>query len=206
MSINVKIDRTLSIIDEINIYLETLKNVIDILDRNAIRQFIEILLEVYVREKNIYIFGNGGSASSASHFVCDVNKGVSFDLENKFKAISLNDNTAIMMAYANDLNYEDIFVEQLKNFLNEGDVVIGISGSGNSKNVLKAITYANYKGNITIGITGYDGGILKKIAHHSINAYIDDMQISEDIHMILIHLTTRLLQKVLADKVLTGVK
>ena len=187
----------MNIIEEINIYLETLKNVIDILDRNAIRQFIEILLDVYVREKNIYIFGNGGSASSASHFVCDINKGVSFDLENKFKAISLNDNTAIMMAYANDFSYEDVFVEQLKNFLNDGDIVIGISCSGNSKNVLKAISYANYRGNKTIGLTGYDGGTLKKIAHHNINTYVNNMQISEDIHMILIHLTTRLLQKVI---------
>ena len=91
------------------------------------------------------------------------------------------------------LNYDDVFVEQLKNFLNKGDIVIGISGSGNSKNVLRAIEYANSNGGISIGLTGYNGGILKQIAKYSVNAKIDDMQISEDIHMMLCHMTYSIL-------------
>ena len=93
-----------------------------------------------------------------------------------------------MLAYANDIDYNSLFVEQLKNFLKEDDVVIGISGSGNSKNVLKAIEYANQKNNLTVGITGFDGGNLKKIARYSVNVNVNNMQITEDLHMMITHL------------------
>jgi D-sedoheptulose 7-phosphate isomerase len=137
--------------------------------------------------------GNGGSASTASHFACDLNKGVSLNLANRFRVIPLTDNLPTIMAYANDLSYEEIFIEQLKNFLAPGDLVIGISGSGNSVNVTRAVEYAVSQGNTTIGITGYDGGRLKKIADYSFNAGINDMQISEDLHMITAHILMRLL-------------
>ena len=107
--------------------------------------------------------------------------------------VCLNDSIPTMLAYANDVNYEYVFVEQLKNFLNKGDIVIGLSGSGNSKNVLNAIEYANSKNAITIGLTGYDGGFLKKICRYSVNANINDMQISEDIHMMLCHMAYSIL-------------
>lgn len=182
-----------SLTDDITAYLNTLKNAIDFLDKKEIEKFIEIMLYAYNNNKNIFIFGNGGSASTASHFACDINKGVSYGSNKRFKVMPLTDNLATIMAYANDISYDDIFLEQMKNFLTAGDVVIGISGSGNSKNVLKAIDYANHNECITVGITGYNGGQLKQISQHSINANVDDMQISEDIHMILTHICMKLL-------------
>jgi D-sedoheptulose 7-phosphate isomerase len=174
-------------------YLESLKTTIDHLNRDEINTFLSLILEAYEHSKTIFLFGNGGSAVTASHFASDLNKGVGYGLAKKVRAIALTDNIPAIMAYANDVGYEYIFIEQLKSFLEPGDLVIGISGSGNSPNVLRAIEYAQSCGNPTIGITGYDGGKLKALADHSVNARIDDMQISEDIHMILTHLTMRVL-------------
>lgn len=172
----------------INNYFNKLKNAIDKLDKKEIEVFINLLLQARDNEKNIFIMGNGGSASSASHFVCDFNKGMNNNQDKRFKLICLNDNIASMLAYANDMKYELIFVEQLKNFLKKDDLVIGLSGSGNSKNVINAIEYANSIGATTIGLVGYDGGILKQICKYSIHANINNMQISEDIHMMVCHL------------------
>lgn len=182
-------------VNKIDSYFDKLKLTIDNLDRKEINEFINLLLKARDEGKFIFIMGNGGSAATASHFVCDFNKGASYGCKGRrFKFVCLNDNSAELMAYANDVGYEDVFVEPLKNFLNEGDVVIGISGSGNSKNVLKAIEYANDNKAITVGITGYDGGLLKTIAKHSVNVNVDDMQISEDIHMIFDHLSMSILK------------
>jgi D-sedoheptulose 7-phosphate isomerase len=148
----------------------------------------------------IFIFGNGGSASTSSHFCCDLNKGVSYGKHKKFHAHSLTDNMATITAYANDTSYDDVFVEPLKNFLNPGDLVIAISGSGNSKNVIKAVEYANSMGNRTAGITGYNGGKLKQIATLSVNANVNDMEISEDIHMILCHTIKNVFMDLLKDE------
>lgn len=176
-------------------YFSRLKNTIDKISRDEIESFINTIITARDNENTIFIMGNGGSASTASHFVCDYNKGVSYGQEKRIKFICLNDNIATMMAYANDVSYDDIFVEQLKNFLKPNDVVIGISGSGNSKNVIKAIEYANKNKSITVGLTGYNGGKLKKSAKVSVNANIDDMQISEDMHMILCHMVMQILNK-----------
>lgn len=181
----------------INDYLTTLQKTIDRLDRKEINQFINLMMQARDEEKNIFIMGNGGSASTASHFCCDFNKGASYQMPTKrFKFICLNDNVPTMMAYSNDVSYDDIFVEQLKNFFKPKDYVIGISGSGNSKNVIKAIEYANENKGITIGITGYNGGKLKQIAKYSVNMNIDNMQISEDLHMMLDHLTMTVIKQV----------
>lgn len=169
-------------------YFSELKSVIDNLDRNEIETFINVMLNARNNGKNIYIMGNGGSGATASHFCCDFNKGMSYTKDKKFKMICLNDNVSTMLAYSNDVGYDFVFVEQLKNFVKEGDIVIGISGSGNSKNVLNAIDYANKKGAITIGLTGYNGGELKQITKYSVNANVDNMQITEDIHMMLCHM------------------
>lgn len=177
-------------------YFKKLKTTIDKLDRKEIENFIRLLITARDNDSTIFIMGNGGSASTASHFLCDIAKGMDYKKGKKIKIICLSDNTPIMMAYANDVSYDDIFVEQLKTHLKKDDVVIGISGSGNSKNVLKAIEFANKNGGLTVGLTGYDGGKLKKIARHSINANVDDMQISEDTHLILTHLTMQVLDKV----------
>ncbi len=179
---------------EIHNYLSTVNNALGSLDRGIISKFVDVLLEAYGREKTIYIFGNGGSAATASHFCGDLVKGVSYGLEKRFKAVCLNDNTPAIMAIANDISYDDIFVEQLKNFLNKDDVVIGISGSGNSKNIVKALEYAQSAGAKTIAICGYKGGKIKEIADLSIHAEINDMEISEDVHnLVITHCVKRLL-------------
>lgn len=179
--------------NSIDKYFDRLKSAIDALDRQELDYFIQILLKARDNDKHIYIMGNGGSAATASHFVCDFNKGMSYQQDKKFKMICLNDNVATMLAYSNDVGYEDVFVEQLRNFLKKDDVVIGISGSGNSKNILKAVDYANSIGAVTIGLTGFNGGELKKKASMSVNANIDDMQISEDIHMMICHMIYNIL-------------
>jgi len=174
-------------------YLSKLKSTIDAVSIESINEFMNILVNARNEGKTIFIMGNGGSAATASHFVCDFNKGLSFEGQKRFKIICLNDNIPSLMAYANDLSYEEIFVEQLQNFFQKGDVVIGISGSGNSNNVIKAINYANENGGITIGITGYNGGKLYLISSNNVNIPINDMQITEDLHMILFHCMMKVL-------------
>lgn len=187
-------------LENIQNYLQLLKNTIDQLDKNEVNKFIELVLEAYRNDRKIYIFGNGGSSLTASHFACDFNKGLSYGSDKRFRVMPLTDNLATIMAYANDVGFDDVFVEQLKNHLEEGDLAIGISGSGNSYNVIKAIEYANSRDNVTIGITGYNGGILKKISRHSVNANINDMQVSEDIHMILCHMAMRVIEDSIKQK------
>jgi D-sedoheptulose 7-phosphate isomerase len=174
-------------------YFEELKQTIDKIDREQINTVINKLLEVRERRGMIYIFGNGGSASTASHFVNDFNKGVSEDLENRFKFICLNDNVSTVLAVANDTSYDEVFKFQLKNYLEDGDIVIGISGSGNSKNIVNAIEYAKSRNIETIGLVGYNGGILKEIADYIIHIPINDMQKVEDLHMVLDHLMMKVL-------------
>lgn len=173
--------------DSIVSYYEKLQKAIDILDKDAVNEVLKVLVASRDEGRQVFIMGNGGSASTASHFVCDFNKGVSYGREKMFKFICLNDNVATMMAYANDVSYDDVFVNPLMNYFNEGDVVIGISGSGNSKNVVKALEWANEHGGITVGFTGYSGGKVKQLCKYNVHMPMDDMQIAEDIHMSLCH-------------------
>ncbi|PTS93925.1 phosphoheptose isomerase, partial [Pedobacter sp. HMWF019] len=168
--------KQLSTIDN---YLKTLVSTINNLDHDEILNFSNLLEQTRQEGKRVIIFGNGGSGATASHFACDINKGVSLGMKKRYKVIALTDNIATILAYSNDLSYDEVFVEQMKNFLEEGDIVVGISGSGNSKNVLKAIEYANQQGNTTIGITGFTGGKLREISKFSVNANVNDMQVSE---------------------------
>ena len=180
---------------QIENYIVKLTKTLKDINIKDIEQCSRVLIDAYENKKNIFICGNGGSASTASHFACDINKGVSYGLEKRFKIIPLTDNLATISAYSNDVNYDFIFLEQIKNFYNPGDVLIGISGSGNSMNVLKAIEFVNENKGVTIGWTGFQGGKLKEVSQFSINANIDDMQISEDIHMTLVHLMMKILRK-----------
>lgn len=172
----------------IKAYMDEFLSVFKNIDLDNIHLVTEVIFEAGEKDKNIFIIGNGGSALTASHMASDLNKGVSHSKIKKFKAFSLTDNVGVITAYANDISYEDIFIGQLRNFLNAGDIVIAISGSGNSKNIIKAVEYANSLGNTTIGLTGYNGGILKKISRFSINANVDNMEISEDIHLVISHI------------------
>jgi D-sedoheptulose 7-phosphate isomerase len=156
-------------------------------------EFVQLLESAYQDGRRVFFMGNGGSGSTASHFACDLNKGVSYGRQKRFQVISLNDNLATLTAYANDVSYEDVFVEQLKNFLRPGDLVVGISGSGNSPNVLKAIAYANGLGAHTVGLCGFDGGKLARTVRTPLLAPVHDMQKAEDIHMILLHVVMQLL-------------
>ena len=174
-------------------YINSLIAVLQSLDRTQIDRFIKALKEIRSAGKNIFIFGNGGSGSTASHVTGDFNKGCSYNKQKRFKVTCLNDNNATLLAYANDVSYEDVFFEQLKNFMEPGDLVIAISGSGNSKNIIKAIDYANENGALTIGLTGFDGGRLKEISQIVLHANINDMQKAEDIHLILNHIAMQIL-------------
>ncbi len=190
---------------EIKQYLTTISNTLEDLDKSKVATFVKQLLEVYNQEKTIYVFGNGGSGATASHFCGDLVKGVSYGLEKRFKAICLNDNMPAMMSIANDISYDDIFIEQLKNFMQKGDLVVGISGSGNSVNVVKALEYAKEKGVKTAAICGYKGGKIKEIADISIHVEVPDMEVSEDIHnLIMIHCVKRVLTNELENKQVGG--
>ena len=181
--------------NEIGAYLDRLKQTIDAISKKDISQLMNILLTAKDQGKTIFVMGNGGSASTASHFCCDFNKGISFGQEEMIKFMCLNDNIPTLMAYANDLGYEEIFIGPLKNFIQEGDLVIGISGSGNSVNVVTALEYANSKGAFTIGLTGYSGGKVKQICQHNVHIPVDDMQITEDLHMVIDHCIMSILYK-----------
>lgn len=176
-------------------YIQNLTNTLQQLHIGEIEAVANVFLKAREEGKTIYTFGNGGSGSTASHMVCDIVKGVSYQKEKKFKMVCLNDNIPIMLAYSNDVSYNEVFVEQLKNFLQPGDVVLGISGSGNSENIIKAIEYANSKGNTTIGFTGFNGGKLKKLATLSFNANYNCMQVSEDVHLVALHILYKVLDK-----------
>lgn len=186
-------------IKSINDYIELLTKTLEQLSREEINLFINELEDARKRNGTIYIMGNGGSAATASHFVNDFNKGVSEHIEQKFRFVSLNDNVATVMAIANDIGYEAVFEFQLRGKLTKNDIVIGISGSGNSPNVLNAINYAKSIGAKTIGLTGYTGGELKKIVDLSVHVPVMSMQITEDVHMIFDHLIMAILYKELCN-------
>lgn len=174
--------------DLIRSYFEREIEVIKRLNIEDINAAVQAIWAAYEREATIYIFGNGGSAATASHYVCDFNKGISEKKEKKFNFVCLNDNYPQMMAIANDISYDEVFRFPLVNKLKPSDLVIGISGSGNSKNVIRAVEYAKEIGTPVVGITGYQGGKLKELADFHMDAMVDDMQISEDIHMIFDHM------------------
>ena len=164
-------------------------------DAGFFDELATILLKARSSKRTVFFCGNGGSASTASHFTSDLAKGTIIEGVPRFRALSLADNIPQMLAWGNDSCYEDIFIEQLRNLMDPGDVVIGISGSGNSENVLRALRYANENDGITIGLTGFDGGKLKDIAHLCLIVPVHYMQKIEDIHMLVDHLVTSLIRE-----------
>lgn len=186
-------DFTTDIINYINYEIETLRK----LDVNAINEAMNLLLETRKKKGRIYIFGNGGSSSTASHFQNDFNKGISEHIENKFRFHCLNDNIATIMAISNDIGFEEVFRFQLTKQLESEDIVIAISGSGNSINIINAVEYAKSCGNKIIGVTGFDGGKLRELCDISLHVPINSMQITEDIHMIFDHLIMSVFYKYL---------
>lgn len=169
-------------------YLSGIKSLLDRFDFQGFQQIVDSILDAYHADRRIFVMGNGGSGATASHFTCDINKGCCMDLAKKFKMICLNDNLPTLLALANDVSYDAVFVEQLKNFFVPADLVIGISGSGNSPNVLQAIEYARAHEGKTIGLSGFSGGKLAALADIAWIAPVDDMQKIEDMHMIVVHM------------------
>lgn len=170
-------------------YLRMVMETCDSIDYNEIITIYNILIRTNDSGGKIYICGNGGSASTASHFQTDLNKAFSM-VSHTMPAVCLSDNISTVTAIANDEAYEDIFRYQLQNILHENDVLITISGSGNSDNVIRAAEYAKENGNTVIAIVGYDGGKLKTLANHIFHAAINHMQVAEDIHLMFCHLVS----------------
>lgn len=169
-------------------YKQDLVSVVNAIDTAQVQKVIGLFDSAREAGQTIFVCGNGGSAASASHFVCDVLKGASFGKAKKFRIMSLNDNFPTLTAYANDVGYDVIFAEQLKNFAKPGDVFLAISGSGNSPNVLKGMEAANEIGCRTIAFTGRDGGKLGPMAQLHIHIANPHMGRIEDAHMIMCHM------------------
>lgn len=169
-------------------YKEQLIEALDTVDLESVGQAIEILSEARAKNRHVFVCGNGGSASTASHFVCDMVKGASFQRDARFRIMALTDSLATITAYSNDVGYDCVFVEQLKNFAAPGDVLMAISGSGNSANVVHAMEYANSIGCHTIALTGRDGGKLGPLAELQIRVQAPHMGRIEDGHLIVCHM------------------
>jgi len=172
-------------------YLEAHTRLAGKLDERAFQAGVDLVRRAFDAGKQIITCGNGGSAYAASHYITDWNKMVNLATGRKFRGISLCDNIGIVTAFANDLSYEDVFAGQLKAILDAGDLVIAVSGSGNSRNVVKAVEYANQAGAETLAVVGYDGGTLKKIAKHSVWVPSFDMQLCEDVHLMFGHMVMK---------------
>jgi D-sedoheptulose 7-phosphate isomerase len=170
-------------------FLMQVQDEITRLDAGAIERLAQAIYQRYQTGRFVYIIGNGGSGANSSHLCEDLGKGTVVDSEKgkRLKVLSLTDNTSYILAWANDTNYDRIFVEQLKNLGEPGDLLIAISGSGNSPNVLNAVHWANEHGIETFAVTGFSGGMLKEIAHQALHCRCDDMGVVESLHSIAFH-------------------
>ena len=174
-------------------YLARLNTEIDRIDQDALQRWADWIYEAWENGNWVYIFGNGGSGTTASHMSEDLGKSTlrESDLHDegrkRLKVLSLTDNAGWLMAVGNDLDYDQIFVQQLMNYGSAGDVVIAISGSGNSANVINAVDWANRHGLKTFGLTGYSGGKLKEMQQDGLHVALDDMGMVESIHLCLFH-------------------
>jgi D-sedoheptulose 7-phosphate isomerase len=174
-------------------YLGRMSEELARIDQAAMRGWADLVFESWRDEQFVFVFGNGGSGTSATHISEDLGKSLlrhehlRDESKRRLKVMSLTDNLGWILAVGNDCGYEQIFVQQLMNFGRPGDLAIGISGSGNSPNVLAAIEWANHHGLVTLGLTGYDGGKLRKLARYGLHVPINDMGMVESIHLALFH-------------------
>lgn len=177
-------------------YVSYVSELLASLNFQAIEKIIEVFQAARSSGKTIFFVGNGGSAATCSHFAEDLALGSFIEGKKPFRALSLTDNTPYITALGNDEGYENIFVGQLRILFNRGDVLVGISGSGNSPNVVKAIEYVNKNGGITIGFIGFDGGIMKNVCQHCIHIKTMEGEYGpvEDMHLILVHLISTYLK------------
>jgi phosphoheptose isomerase len=186
-------------------YFDELQRVVAGLPHDSINQIAETLLQAYESEQSLYLFGNGGSASLASHFACDIGKGTAYCNGGKrFRVLALTDNLPTLTAWANDSGYEDIFSEQLKNFVQPHDVTFAISASGNSKNVLNALQVGREAGARTVGISGFDGGKMKLMCDICVVVPSNNMQIIEDLHLAMAHSIYRIVHSRITRRTLAA--
>ena len=169
-------------------YLAGLRSTLEMIDLGKVGQAIEWFREARAHGRSIFVCGNGGSAAAASHFVTDMVKSASYGRASRFRIMALTDSVSTITAYANDVGYESVFVEQLKNFAEAGDLVMAISGSGNSPNVLRAIEYANSIGCRTLALTGRDGGQLGPLAQLNLQVSEPHMGRIEEAHLTICHI------------------
>ena len=179
----------------VNAYIDELKITLDQLSEEVIEQVLDILHDARLDNRQVFILGNGGSASTASHFVCDLGKNTRVPGTPNFRVMGLTDNMALFSALANDEGYENVFAQQLGNYLQPDDVVIGISTSGNSPNVVNAIQFANSHGAQTIGFTGFSSGELGSLVDIDLHVPSHSIEHVEDIHLVLEHLITKALRE-----------
>lgn len=169
-------------------YRDALVRAIGTIDTDLLEQFRQLLVDARSHGKTVFTCGNGGSAATASHFATDLLKGASFGKDTRFKVFALTDASSTISAYSNDVSYDIVFEEQLRNFLNPGDIVVAISGSGNSNNVVRALQFAKSSGAHAVAFTGRDGGELGRAATLHINVAEQHMGRIEDAHMALCHM------------------
>lgn len=174
-------------------YLAAHERLAPALDREAFQRGIGVVSAAFDAGRQIITCGNGGSAHTASHMITDWNKMVPLATGRTFRGVSLCDNIGLVTAFANDVAYDEIFSGQLKSLLSQGDLVVAISGSGNSPNVVKAVEYANAAGADTLAVVGYDGGALKRISKYCIWVPSFDMQLCEDVHLMFCHMVMKAL-------------
>jgi D-sedoheptulose 7-phosphate isomerase len=172
-------------------YISTLQLTMDQLPRQSIADIITRLQQARMMGSQVFIMGNGGSASTASHFACDLAKNTRQEGLPHFRVIGLTDNMAMFSALANDEGYENVFSEQLASLVRPGDIVIAISASGNSKNVIRAVEVARRFGATVVGFTGFDGGGLRRLADFNVHVSSNIIEHVEDIHLMLEHLIVR---------------
>ncbi len=169
-------------------YKEDLLTAINYIDLEKVETATKWMREAQAADRHIFTCGNGGSAATASHIACDIVKGASYGRDKRYRILALTDSLATLTAYSNDVSYEQVFVEQLKNFAGAGDVLLAISGSGNSPNVLRAVEYAKTVGCRTVAMSGRDGGKLAAMADLNIQVPVQHMGRIEDAHLIACHM------------------
>lgn len=181
-------------------YTRLVQDTLERVDKNQLNEAMNALWNAYERGARVYVCGNGGSASTASHMTNDFNKGICYDLEKKFDFVCLTDNIATIMAIANDDSYDKVFVKQIEGKIKKGDLFIGISGSGNSRNVIEAVEYCNERGIEVLGISGYKGGKLYEKSDYHMHCPIENMQVVEDVHMMFNHMMMSIFSKRLKER------
>lgn len=185
-------------------YLEELQTALEASPLDTLEAIAGLLLEARANDRQVFLLGNGGSASTASHFACDLGKGTAPRTGRRFRVIALTDNIPLLTAWANDTEYANVFAEQLRNLVNPGDVVLALTGSGNSENVLRALSVARERGARTVALTGFDGGKAKTIAELCLAVPARRIEQAEDAHLVLQHILCTYLRGAIAGEAGSG--